>query len=112
VILADCGPEGARVVLLGRLVPIRGYGARHNEEYEHTAFLPDPLPTEVVLEQRTYRAVTDATAAVARLDQASVRLPNPCSWRGPAIRRQTVSTSALEGTYAALDDVLEVEFSG
>jgi Fic family protein len=28
----------------------------------------------------------------------------------PAIRREAVSTSALEGTYAALDDVLEADF--
>src|SRR5690606_41303546 len=28
----------------------------------------------------------------------------------PATRREAVTTSALEGTYAALDDVLEAEF--
>lgn len=30
----------------------------------------------------------------------------------PAIRREAVSTSALEGTYAAFDDVLEADFLG
>jgi Fic family protein len=91
-------------------VPISGYDARHNEPYQHEAFLPHPLPDTLDLEQETYRAVTAATAAVARLDQAAIRLPNPMLLARPAIRREAVSTSALEGTYAALDDVLEADF--
>jgi len=47
---------------------------------------------------------------VARLDQAAFRLPNPGLLARPAIRQGAVSTSALEGTYAALDDVLEADF--
>lgn len=94
----------------GILVPISGYDARTGEPYRHKAFLPNPLPTLLDLEQSTYAAVTQATAAVARLDQASIRLPNPMLLARPAIRREAVSTSALEGTYAALDDVLEADF--
>ena len=95
---------------IGTLVPIRGYDARYDESFDHMAFLPDPLPARLELEQETYRAVTAATAAVARLDQASIRLPNPMLLARPAIRREAVSTSALEGTYAALDEVLEADF--
>lgn len=94
----------------GILVPISGYDGRHNEPYQHKAFLPHPLPATLDLEQETHRAVTAATAAVARLDQAAIRLPNPLLLARPAIRREAVSTSALEGTYAALDDVLEADF--
>jgi Fic family protein len=94
----------------GILVPISGYDARHGEPFEHKAFLPHPLPTSLDLEQETYKAVTAATAAVARLDQAAIRLPNPLLLARPAIRREAVSTSALEGTYAALDEVLEADF--
>jgi Fic family protein len=94
----------------GVLVPISGYDARYNEQYEHKAFLPHPLPARFDLERETYRAVTAATAAVARLDEAAIRLPNPMLLARPAIRREAVSTSALEGTYAALDDVLEADF--
>jgi Fic family protein len=37
-------------------------------------------------------------------------VPNPGLLARPAIRQEAVSTSALEGTYAALDDVLEADF--
>ncbi|WP_435208242.1 Fic family protein [Micromonospora sp. bgisy143] len=74
------------------------------------AFLPNPLPGQVDLAQETFRDLTAATAAVARLDQAAIRLPNPMLLARPAIRREAVSTSALEGTYAALDEVLEADF--
>jgi Fic family protein len=94
----------------GILVPITGYDARHDEPYEHRAFLPNSLPQRLDLEQETFMAVTAATAAVARLDQVAIRLPNPMLLARPAIRREAVSTSALEGTYAALGDVLEADF--
>lgn len=94
----------------GVLVPINGHDARYDEPYEHKAFLPNPLPSRLNLEQETFRDVTMATAAVARLDQAAIRLPNPMLLARPAIRREAVSTSALEGTYAALDEVLEADF--
>jgi Fic family protein len=94
----------------GDLVPISGYDARHDEPYQHKAFLPHPLPATLDLEQETYKIVTAATAAVARLDQAAIRLPNPLLLARPAIRREAVSTSALEGIYAALDEVLEADF--
>jgi Fic family protein len=94
----------------GQLVRISGWDPRYNEEYEHKAFLPDPLPSSISLQHETYNAAIGAAAAVARLDQASFRLPNPMLLARPAIRREAVSTSALEGTYAALDDVLAADF--
>lgn len=96
----------------GVLVPIKGQDVRYDEPYDHHAFLPNPLPDCIDLEQETFRALTEATAAVARLDQAAIKLPNPMLLARPAIRREAVSTSALEGTYAALDDVLEADFLG
>jgi hypothetical protein len=95
---------------VGSLVRITGWDARYNENYDCSAFIPDPLPTKLHLAQETYLAVTDAAVAVARLDQAAFRLPNPGLLARPAIRQEAVSTSALEGTYAALDDVLEADF--
>ncbi|MEU5934091.1 Fic/DOC family N-terminal domain-containing protein [Micromonospora sp. NPDC047187] len=94
----------------GVLVPISGHDARYDEPYDHKAFLPNPLPSQIDLAQETFRDLTASTAAVARLDQAAIRLPNPMLLARPAIRREAVSTSALEGTYAALDDVLEADF--
>lgn len=95
---------------VGSLVRITGWDPRFGERYDCSAFLPDPLPTKLSLAQETYLAVTDAAVAVARLDQAAFRLSNPGLLARPAIRQEAVSTSALEGTYAALDDVLEADF--
>jgi len=47
---------------------------------------------------------------MARADQASSLLPNPGLLARPATRREAVSTSALEGTYAFLSDVFEADF--
>lgn len=95
---------------IGSLVRITGTDPRRGEDYDHFAYLPHPLPERVSLRQDTYADVTRATAAVGRLDQAALRLPNPQLLIRPIIRREAVSTSALEGTYAALDDVLEADF--
>lgn len=97
---------------VGTLVAISGVDGRSGDTYTHRAFLPTPLPDDLELEQATYRAITTATAAVARLDEAACRLPNPSLLARPAIRREAVSTSALEGTYAAFTDVLEGELLG
>ena len=95
---------------VGQLVPIRGYDPRFGEEYECRAFVPTDLPAGLRLDASTYAVVVDATAALARADQASSLLPNPALLARPATRREAVSTSALEGTYAALSDVFEADF--
>jgi len=97
---------------VGRLVRITGTDVRFGDDYDHFAFVPNPLPDLLDLNQETYKLVVEASAAIARLDQAAFRLPNPTLLVRPAIRREAVSTSALEGTYAALDEVLEAEFAG
>jgi Fic family protein len=43
------------------------------------------------------------------LDQAGQQLPDPSLLRRPAIRREAVSTSALEGTFAPIEEVLEAD---
>ena len=47
---------------------------------------------------------------MARADQAASLPPNPVLLVRPATRREAVSTSALEGTSAALSDVFEADF--
>jgi cell filamentation protein, protein adenylyltransferase len=101
--------EAFRKSPVGTLVRITGTDARFSEDYDHFAFVPDPLPDMLELDQATYKFVADAAAAIGRLDQAAFRLPNPSLLVRPAIRREAVSTSALEGTYAALDEVLEAD---
>jgi Fic family protein len=94
---------------IGKVVPISGFDPRHQREYQHFAYLPDPLPDEVQLAQITWSVVAAAMQAVARLDQAGALIPEPGLLRGPLLRREAVSTSALEGTHAAFTDVLEAD---
>ncbi len=54
----------------------------------------------------TWHRVTAAHRALARLDQGSRQVPEPALVRSPTLRREAQSTSALEGTYAPLDQVL------
>jgi cell filamentation protein, protein adenylyltransferase len=94
---------------IGQLVPISGFDQRSGEEYEHQAFVPDLLPREVSLSSTTWTAVAQAEAALGRLDEASQQVPEPALLRQAALRREAQSTSALEGTFAPIEDVLEPE---
>ena len=90
----------------GQLVPIRGTDARQGQ-WEHAAFVPFPLPDETpAVTASTFNEVASARAALSALDTAARQLPNPRLLRHPTLRREAQSTSALEGTYAPLRDVL------
>jgi Fic family protein len=95
---------------IGNLVRITGRDALLGQGYDHVAFCPAPLPASVPLSERTYKLVSEADRAVGRLDAGTGRLPNPALLVRPTIYREAVSTSALEGTYAALVDVLEADY--
>ena len=94
---------------VGRLVEIRGHDARFGEDYEHWAFVPEPLPDTVEFSPRTWSLISDAMLALGRLDQAGRQIPDSALLRRPTLRREAQSTSALEGTYAPLTEVLEAD---
>jgi Fic family protein len=94
---------------IGQLVPISGPDGRTGEYYEYFAYLADPLPPAIELTSATWTAVASAEADLARLDQAARQIPQPALLRRPSLRREAQSTSALEGTYAPFEDVLESE---
>ncbi len=48
-------------------------------------------------------------AALAALDSSAAQLPNPRLLRRPTLRREAQSTSALEGTFAPLEQVLAAD---
>lgn len=50
-----------------------------------------------------------ANRALGRLQQGSQLVANPSLLRQPTLRREAQSTSALEGTYAPLEDVLAAD---
>lgn len=90
----------------GRLIPISG------PNFQHVAFVPDPLPTEIALSTFIQTRMSEADRAVGRLDLSSQRLANPLVLVRPTLIREAVSTSALEGTYAPFRDVLEADVMG
>lgn len=96
---------------VGEFVPVRGVDHRYGENYDHVAFVPQPLPEEVELSPRTWTAVTRAQAAIARLDGAVSELPDPMLLVRPLIRTEAVSTSALEGTHTGFGELLGAEMS-
>jgi Fic family protein len=95
---------------VGRLVPVSGHDAYLGRDYEHFAFVPAPLPSLIDLSMRTHKLADRASMSVGRLDFAVKRLPDPGLLVRPALRREARSTSALEGTYATLEEVLEADY--
>lgn len=73
------------------------------------SLVADPLAEEPALEAETWHRVTAAHRALARLDQAARQVPSPALLRSPTLMREAQSTSALEGTFAPLDQVLAAE---
>jgi cell filamentation protein, protein adenylyltransferase len=94
---------------IGQLVPISGPDGRTGEHYEYFAYLATPLPRSIELLSATWTVVAQAEATLARLDQAARQVPEPALLRRPALRREAQSTSALEGTFAPFEVVLESE---
>lgn len=93
----------------GELVAIAGRDQRRGV-WEHHAFLPAPLPTKAPeLSAKTHLELGNARAALAALDSTARRLPNPSLLRRPTLQLEAQSTSALEGTYAPLTDVLTAD---
>jgi Fic family protein len=90
-------------------VPIRGFDPRFNESYEVEAYIPDPLPATVDLPGPVWMSVTEAASELGRLDAAASLVPNPQLVTRVATRREAIGTSALEGTYANLTELLAAE---
>jgi Fic family protein len=96
---------------IGRLVPIQVPELGSTEAtIPYWAYVPNPLGLEFDLSMSTLNLATKAGMAIARLDQAVAHLPNPGLLVRPILRKEAASTSALEGTFAEFDDVLESDF--
>jgi Fic family protein len=92
---------------VGHLEPIQG--VHLGVSFSHFAFVPDKAPDGFELGPATLNALSDAADAVGRLDGAGRKLPTPSLLVRPTIRREAVSTSALEGTYTTLPEVIQSE---
>lgn len=94
---------------IGSLVPIAGIDGRTGESFEHVAFAADPLASVPLLSPATWNAIAKASHALGRLEQGAQLVPNPALLRRPTLRREAQSTSALEGTYAPIEEVLAAD---
>lgn len=95
---------------IGRLTSITGIDPKTDTRWDYWAFVPTPLPDAPALALATLDLATKAAMEVARLDQAVSQLPRPEILVRPIVRREAKSTSALEGTFASFDEVLESDF--
>lgn len=95
---------------VGRLVPIEVPVG--NEMVRQLAFVPSPLPDELNLSQATWSAAMNAGVELGQLAGMTRSLKvEPTLLAGLTVRREALSTSALEGTYAPVADVLASEVS-
>ncbi|WP_253835349.1 Fic family protein [Actinokineospora globicatena] len=76
------------------------------------AFLPKPLPSDVVLSSRTHRALADAQEALGRLDEATVRLLDPSALVRATQVREVQRSARLDGISTALLEVLVSQLPG
>ncbi len=86
---------------------VPGRKLRTAEGYE--AFVPSPLPPELVWTPRLATVLSDADRAIGRLAGEGRRLPNPHLLIRPFIRREAVLSSRIEGTQATLGELLAAE---
>jgi Fic family protein len=103
--------EGLGKSPIGRLVPISGHDARWGD-FDYFAYVPNPLPRTLTLSDGTVSLVADAASALGRLEMAVSQVPNPALLVRPTLSKEAVSTSAIEGTFAPLEEVLEGDLAG
>ncbi len=96
-------PDRFRDSPSGRLIQV-GHG-----EAAHWAFVPNPLPPELVLDIELVRVLSDADRALGELAGLGRAIPNPNLLIRPFIRREAVLSSRIEGTQADLNDLYAYE---
>lgn len=95
---------------VGQLVPVEVPVG--DEMVRQLAFVPFPLPDELTLSQATWSAAMNAAVELGQLAGMTRSLQvEPTLLAGLTVRREALSTSALEGTYAPVVDVLASEAS-
>ncbi len=73
------------------------------------AFVPDPLPPRWEFPVRLWPLLSEAKAALQRLDGIGSYLPNPELLLMPLQQREALRSSSLEGTYASPHELLMFE---
>lgn len=89
----------------GRAVSTGGPAAYH-------AFVPAPLPKELVLDPQTIMLLSEADSALGRLAGAGRLLLDPHLLVNAYITREAVASSRIEGTQASVTEVFDAEITG
>jgi len=71
----------------------------------YLAFVPAPLPPEIVWDADLVLALSRADTALSTLSGVGSQLPNPHLLIDPYARREAVLSSRIEGTQASLSDM-------
>ena len=72
----------------------------------YAAFVPAPLPPEIVYDQELVLLLSRADAALSELSGLGRYLPNPHLLIAPYVRREAVLSSRIEGTRTQLAELL------
>lgn len=83
-------------------------GDRHAFWY----FAPRPLPRDLTLAPATIRALSQADAALGRLEGFGHLVREPELLVGPYLRREAIASTRIEGTRTTLDEMLRSEVTG
>jgi Fic family protein len=75
----------------------------------YQAFIPAPLPPEVVWTPRLLRVLSEADRRLGQLAGEGRSLPNPHLLMRPFIKREAVLSSRIEGTQATLGELLAAD---
>ena len=77
----------------------------------HPAFVPAPLPPEIMYDGHLVLTLSKADAALSELAELGRHLPNPHLLISPYMKREAVLSSRIEGTRANLSDLLRDEIA-
>ncbi|WP_328527626.1 Fic family protein [Nocardioides sp. NBC_00368] len=75
-------------------------------------YLPAHIPRDLALRPLTVKALSDADAALGRLQGVSALIQDPELLIGPYLTQEAVASSRIEGTQTSLKEVLQDEASG
>ncbi|HEY1720057.1 MAG TPA: Fic family protein [Magnetospirillaceae bacterium] len=77
----------------------------------YRAFIPAALPPDppINIDPEMQRLLSDADAALGRLDGSIQTLPDPDMFMFMYVRKEAVLSSQIEGTEASLNDVIKAE---
>lgn len=76
------------------------------------AFVPAPVPSQLVLRPETIMLLSEADAALGRLAGSGRLLPDPHLLVSAYITREAVASSRIEGTQASVTEVFDAAVTG